>query len=143
MLNRRDMLAAGLLGSIAPSGEGETQSSDTQALAQVLNRIAGNLDEIKASMEAGLRGNTMSYGSLGVIKLRLETWVRATGRFPEFWDVGISVFLEIYDWHIRQQQPIQISRIAEQRMAIQWMFTQYVLRWENEPNYIGQQPYDR
>jgi hypothetical protein len=137
------MLAAGLLGSIAPSGEGETQSSDTQALAQVLNRIAGNLDEIKVSMEAGLRGNTMSYGSLGVIKLRLETWVRATGRFPEFWDVGISVFLEIYDWHIRQQQPIQISRIAEQRMAIQWMFTQYVLRWENEPNYIGQQPYDR
>ena len=41
-----------------------------------------------------------------------QVWIRATGKFPEFWDVGISVFLEIYDWHIRERQPIQISRIA-------------------------------
>jgi hypothetical protein len=143
MLNRRDMLAAGLLGSIAPTGEGETQSTDALAIREALNRIVDSLDEIKASLDAGLRGNTTTYGSLGVIKGKLETWVRTTGRFPEYWDVGINVFLEIYDWHIRQKQPIQISRIAEQRMAIQWQFTQYVLRWENEPGYIGQQPYDR
>ena len=92
---------------------------------------------------AGLRGNTMSNGSLGVIKQRLELWVKTTGRFPEFWEVGISVFMEIYDWHIRERQPIQITRVAEQRMAIQWMFTQYVLRWENDQNYIAPQPYDR
>ena len=143
MLNRRDMLAAGLLGSIAPSAEGEMQSTDALLVRDALNRINETLDEIKASLDAGLRGNTTTYGSLGVIKGKLETWVRTTGRFPEYWDVGISVFLEIYDWHIRQKQPIQISRIAEQRMAIQWQFTQYVLRWENDPNYIGQQPYDR
>ena len=142
MLNRRDMLAAGLLGSIAPSGEGEVQN-DAQLVRDALLRIDATLDEIKVSLDAGLRGNTMSYGNLGVIKGKLETWIRATGKFPEFWDVGISVFLEIYDWHIRERQPIQISRIADQRMAIQWLFTQYVLRWENEPNYIGQQPYDR
>jgi hypothetical protein len=142
MLNRRDMLAAGLLGSIAPSAEGEVQS-DAQIVREALLRIDATLDEIKVSLDAGLRGNTMSYGNLGVIKGKLETWIRTTGRFPEYWDVGISVFLEIYDWHIRERQPIQISRIAEQRMAIQWLFTQYVLRWENEPNYIGQQPYDR
>jgi len=142
MLNRRDVLAAGLLGGMAPSGEAATQS-DAQVVAAALNRVVESLDEIKASLDAGLRGNTMNYGSLGTIKIKLETWIRTTGKFPEFWDVGISVFLEIYDWHIREKQPIQISRIAEQRMAIQWMFTQYVLRWENDPNYIGQQPYDR
>jgi len=144
MISRREVVTAGMLGTLVTGGTSEAaEQSDAQIVRDALMRIVGNLDEIKVSVDAGLRGNTMSYGSLGVIKGRLETWVRATGRFPEFWDVGISVFLEIYDWHIRQRQPIQISRIAEQRMAIQWMFTQYVLRWENEANYIGQQPYDR
>jgi len=142
MLNRRDVLAAGLLGSIAPTGDGEMQSNDVLILRDSLNKVIDSLDDIKKSID-DLRGNTMNAGYLGAIKIKLETWVRTTGKFPEFWDVGISVFLEIYDWHIRQKQEIKISRIAEQRMAIQWMFTQYVLRWENDTNYIGQQPYDR
>jgi len=144
MISRREVVTAGVLGTLATGNSSEAaMQSDAQIVREALLRIDDSLDEIKNSLDAGLRGNTMSYGSLGVIKGRLETWVRATGKFPEFWDFGISVFLEIYDWHIRQKQPIQISRIAEQRMAIQWMFTQYVLRWENEANYIGQQPYDR
>ena len=143
MISRREVVTAGVLGTLATGGAGEAAQSDAQVMAGALNRVVESLDEIKASLDAGLRGNTMSYGSLGQIKGKLETWVRTTGRFPEFWDVGISVFLEIYDWHIREKQPIQISRIGEQRMAIQWLFTQYVLRWENDPNYIGQQPYDR
>ncbi len=151
MLNRRDVLAAGLMGSLATNAAGETnatgepsmQSGDALVVRDALNRINGTLDEIKDSLDAGLRGNTMSNGSLGVIKQRLELWVKTTGRFPEFWEVGISVFMEIYDWHIREKQPIQITRVAEQRMAIQWMFTQYVLRWENDQNYIAPQPYDR
>ena len=145
MISRREVVTAGMLGSLATSGAGEAaaQSTDAMAVREALNRVVESLDEIKASMDAGLRGNTMTYGSLGVIKGKLETWVRTTGRFPEYWDVGISVWLEIYDWHIRQKQEIKISRIAEQRSAIQWLFTQYVLRWENEPGYIGQQPYDR
>jgi hypothetical protein len=144
MISRREVVTAGMLGTLATGNAGEAAAqSDAQVMQQALNRVVDSLDEIKASLDAGLRGNTMSYGSLGQIKGKLETWVRTTGKFPEFWDVGISVFLEIYDWHIREKQPIQISRIAEQRMAIQWLFTQYVLRWENDPNYIGQQPYDR
>ena len=52
------------------------------------------------------------------------------------------MFYDVYGWHVRNQQQINISRIGEQRMAIQFMFTQLVLRIENESNYIGT-PYDR
>lgn len=52
------------------------------------------------------------------------------------------MFHDVYDWHVRQQQQIQITRIAEQRLAIQFMFTQLVLRWENGSNYVGT-PFDR
>jgi hypothetical protein len=143
MISRREVVTAGVLGTLATNTAGEAAAqSDAMQVREGLNKIADNLDVIKASLES-LRGNSMSHGSLGLIKQRLELWVKTTGRFPEYWDVGISVFLEIYDWHVRQQQQIQISRVAEQRMAIQWIFTQYVLRWENDMNYIAPQPYDR
>ena len=144
MISRREVVTAGVLGTLVATGDeaAAAQGQDAMQVREGLNKIADNLDVIKASLES-LRGNSMNYGALGLIKQKLEIWVKATGTFPGYWDVGISVFLEIYDWHVRQGQPIQISRIAEQRMAIQWIFTQYVLRWENDMNYIAPQPYDR
>ena len=144
MISRREVVTAGVLGTLATNttGEAAAQGSDAMQVREGLNKISDNLDVIKTSLES-LRGNSMNYGALGQIKQKLELWVKTTGKFPDYWDVGISVFLEIYDWHVRQGQPIQISRIADQRMAIQWIFTQYVLRWENDMNYIGPQPYDR
>jgi hypothetical protein len=143
MISRREMVTAGMFGTLTPAGRGEAQSQDLQVLSSALGKIEDRLGDIKLSLDVGLVGSTMAYGHLATIRQRLEVWVKSTGRFPEFWDVGISVFLDIYDWHVRHQQPLQLVRIAEQRMAIQWMFTQYVLRWENEPNYIAPQPYDR
>jgi hypothetical protein len=144
MISRREVVTAGVLGTLATStaAEAAAQGSDAATVREGLNKIVDSLDDIKTSLDA-LHTNSMNQGALGQIKIKLEIWVKATGKFPDYWDVGIGVFLEIYDWHVRQQQPIQISRIAEQRMAIQWIFTQYVLRWENDPTYIGPQPYDR
>ena len=52
------------------------------------------------------------------------------------------MFYTIYDWHVKHQQQINIIRVGEQRMAIQYMFTQLILRWEQDPAYIGI-PFDR
>ena len=69
-------------------------------------------------------------------------YLKTSGKFPEFCDIGTSVFFEVYDWHVRHQQQIQITRMADQRMMIQFLFTQLILRWENESNYIGT-PFDK
>jgi hypothetical protein len=142
MISRRDVVTAGVLGTLVTNTEAAAQGSDAVTVREGLNKIVDSLDDIKSSIDA-LHSNSMNQGALGVIKGKLEIWLKATGKFPDYWDVGASVWLEIYDWHVRNQQPIQISRIAEQRMAIQWVFTQYVLRWENDLGYIGPQPYDR
>ena len=84
----------------------------------------------------------MNYGGVGQVKHELQTLPRSvSGKFPEYCDIGLDVFFDVYDWHVRHQQQIQISRIADQRMAIQFMFTQLILRWENAENYIGPRPY--
>jgi hypothetical protein len=70
------------------------------------------------------------------------THIRSAGKFPDFLEIGVDVFYQVYDWHVRHNQQIQITRVAEQRFAIQWMFTQLILRWEQDPKYIGV-PFDR
>ncbi len=142
MLNRRDMLAAGLFGGLAPSGEGEMQTTSDVILREGLNKIDDGVGELRGSVDQGLRGNSMNFGGTGAVKQELQRYLKAMGKFPEYCDIGVSIFFDVYDWHVRNQQQIQISRLADQRMTIQFMFTQLVLRWENAENYVSQ-AYDR
>jgi len=138
MMNRRDMLAAGLLGGLAPTGEAAVQDQGELILRDGLRNLDTSLDEFKGSVEVGLRGNSMNYGGVATVKNELMRYLKTSGRFPEYLEIGVLIFFDIYDWHVRNQQQIQISRMADQRLTIQFMFTQLVLRWENAENYVGQ-----
>ena len=142
MMNRRDMLAAGLLGSVAPSAEVEAQDASDVILKNGLSGIDTSIDEFKNRVDDGLRGNSMNFGGVALVKNELQRYLKQSGKFPEYCDIGVTIFFDVYDWHVRNQQQIQISRLADQRMAIQFMFTQLILRWENAENYISQ-AYDR
>jgi hypothetical protein len=144
MISRREMVTAGVLGTLATTGDAEAGAvqSDSQALSAELRRLETRLNELKQSLEQGLRGNSMNYGNVGQVKTAIEKYAKVSGRFPEYCEVGLSVFYDVYDWHVRYQQQIQVTRIAEQRLAIQFMFTQLILRWENAETYVGT-PYDR
>jgi hypothetical protein len=138
------MVTAGLLGSLAAGTEvsASETSQETQALRDILKDIDDTLGEIKTSIDQGLRGNSMTFGNVGQLRSVIEKYSRAAGKFPEYCEVGLGVFYDVYDWHVRQQQQVQVTRIAEQRFMILFMFTQLIVRWENDTNYIGV-PYDR
>lgn len=142
MMNRRDMLAAGLLGGLAPTGEATVQDQGDVILRDGLRGLDNSLDEFRGTVDVGLRGNSMNYGGVATVKNEVARYLKTSGKFPEYLDIGVLIFFDIYDWHVRNQQQIQISRMADQRMTIQFMFTQLVLRWENAENYVGQ-AYDR
>ena len=142
MMNRRDMLAAGLLGSVAPSGGAEAQDASDVILKNGLSGIDTSIDEFKNRVDEGLRGNSMNSGGVALIKNELMRYLKQSGKFPEYCDIGVAIFFDVYDWHVRNQQQIQIARLADQRMTIQFMFTQLILRWENAESYVSQ-AYDR
>ena len=145
MISRRDVVTAGVLGTLAAPGVAEastSQESDAQTRA-VLTSIQKELGRIAGSMDDGLVGPDTAHGAfLNEIRSRFTVHLRAAGKFPDFLEVGTDPFYSVYDWHIRYQQPIQITRISEQRFAIQWMFTQLILRYEQDRGYIGT-PFDR
>jgi hypothetical protein len=143
MMNRRDMLAAGLLGSVAPAGAAaETQDPGDVIVRDGFRALDTSIDEFKSAVDSGLRGNSMNFGGVALVKNEIMRYLKQSGKFPEYCDIGVSVFFDVYDWHVRHQQQIQITRLADQRLQIQFMFTQLILRWENAEGYVSQ-AYDR
>jgi hypothetical protein len=144
MISRREMVTAGVLGTMVSSAAPAeaAQPQDDQQTASAIRSIGMKFDTMNETLAYGQKGPGLTAGFLGDIRNRFTTHIRAAGKFPEFLEIGLDVFYDVYDWHIRYGQPIQITRISEQRFAIQWMFTQLILRWEQDPKYIGV-PFDR
>lgn len=145
MISRREVVTAGVLGTLATGSTTEAAAMQGQAEAQALKegfeKLEDRLKELAQAVEQGLRGNTASYGNVGTVKTRIEQYAKTSGKFPDFCDVGLAVFTDVYDWHVRNQQQINLTRVAE-RMAIQFMFTQLILRFEGDTAYVGV-PFDR
>lgn len=148
MISRREVVTAGVLGTLVGSpadlsaeaaAAKAAASQDDAGIIRVLNEIEKELERLNGVVDGTSR---VTGGFLGEIRGRFTTHLRAAGRFPEFMEIGIDPFYEVYDWHVRHQQQIQITRIADQRFAIQWMFTQLILRYEQDPKYLGI-PFDR
>lgn len=147
MISRREVVTAGMLGTLTGAATpaaveaaqgGQSDPGVTNQLGQI-QRVLAN---IHTSVEQGLRGPGLSAGFISDIRDRLTLHLRSAGKFPDYMEIGTDPFYDVYDWHVRNSQQIQIVRIADQRFAIQFMFTQLIVRWEQDRRFLGQ-PYDR
>ena len=143
MISRREVVTAGVLGSFAASAApADAAQNNDAAVKAALSAIEDQLKEMNTTLDRGLVGPGVGAGAIGRIRERLTTHLRSAGKFPDFMEVGTNLFYDVYDWHVRHAQQIQITRIADQRFAIQFMFTQLIVRWEQDANYLGV-PFDR
>ena len=145
MFTRREVVTGGVLGTLStaapPAGAGQG-ATDAVALANGFQNIQRVLIDIKTVLDDSLRQPGLGSGYIRPLRGAFDVFMRANGRFPAYCEVGTAVFYDAYDWHVRHAQPIQIARMADNRIAIQFMFTQLILRWENDASFIGV-PFDR
>ena|ERR1051325_10584627 len=127
MLNRRELLA---LGGLAVGGQ--AQMNDRQA-----QEITGAINNIKTLIE-----KQQSFNEINEVRKSQYTYLRGNGKFPDFIDIGIDVWLGVYDWHIRMQQPLVLGRDNTGRYTMIFGFTTLVLRPDWVPTVIGI-PYDQ
>jgi hypothetical protein len=139
MLSRRELLSAGVAGSLmdAAGSSGEVQQLDREAQREIADRIS--------SVEGAIRGlNPVSLAQGPVAKIRgyMEQFIRSHQKFPDFMEVGIGVFFDMYDWHVKHAQQLVVTRQGDGRYAMQFMFTFLILRPDQDTSHIGF-PYDR
>ncbi len=154
MLSRRELITAGVAGGFyaAPHSDAaaravseppdataaEEQQADREGQREIARRVA----EVDQTLSRALLTNSLSFGHVGRVRDQMQQFFRGQAKFPDFIDVGIAVFMDVNDWHVKNQQQMVVTRAPDGRYWLQFMFTTLVVRPEVEPNYISA-PYDK
>src|SRR5262245_58251570 len=103
MVPRRKMIAgglvAGLFGTVtAPKAAAAAPADDNTAILQKI------YDELVLQRPTC---GALSCASLDTIRRQQHTFLRANGRYPEFIDVVLGPWEDLYAWQIKNQIPVK------------------------------------
>lgn len=129
-MERRNLVGGGMLAGAAallgvPEQKGVADDDDGAA--------ARAIESLRASLERHFAVSP----ELARIREQQRIFLKANQKFPDFIEVSIDVWENIYDWHVRHQQPIAASRTADGRYVMTVMFTTLILRPEQVNGYVG------
>ncbi|MEZ5419354.1 MAG: hypothetical protein R2708_18725 [Vicinamibacterales bacterium] len=135
-MTRREWLEGGVLGAALGAEQPPAVEREQVArMVQALQRLA--LEATNAN-----RGcSTGECGTATKIRDAFTLFFRSNQKFPDYLDVGVDVFYELYDWHVRNRQALNVTRLPDGRYGLGFMFTRLVLRPDVVPEFIGV-PYD-
>jgi hypothetical protein len=145
MFGRRDMMGGGMFagltalvprgveGLVAPAGDGAQQQSerDVREIVQAIDKLREAVERTQNSCFLG------PCGPVADIRIAQQVFLKAHQKFPDYIDVGVDVWQAVYDWHVRNRQPINTTRLPDGRYGLAFMFTTLVMRPDNTPNYVS------
>ena len=133
MLSRRELIAGGAGMHMARGDAAAAQDNDA-----ALKALSAEVQGIRSLLTA----NPVSTPTVTALRDRQRQFYRLNQRFPECIDVGIRIFEQMQDWHIRNLRPLNINRTGDGRWQMEFILSVLVLKHELPENEIGQ-PYDR
>lgn len=144
MVKRRDLLNGGILGGILGGLAEETpeagQAQQPPARQQtVIEDFSGVVDAISSLEKEFARQN--SFVDIAPIREIQRNFLRTNSHMPNYIEVGAGHWFNLYDWHVRWQQPLNLTRDLLGRYTITYLGTAIVLRTEMPDQYLSA-PYD-
>jgi len=134
MIGRRDVIHSlalgGTLSALAPDAVAAQDSE--QALQDLTKAVRAVREEV---------ARQASFWEIASVRDQLRTFLRSNGKFPDFIEVGVDIWMQVYDWHVRFQQPIMLGRTGDGRQTITLMTTSVIMRADSNASFIGP-PYD-
>jgi hypothetical protein len=140
-MDRRNLvnggLVAGLTALVAPSAS-EAAAGGAAGADDGDQRVALAVDELKNSLVQQMRTEVSGpWTGVNAIRRQQHDWLKSAQKYPDFIEVGISVWDSVHDWHVVHQQPISVTRLADGRYAMAFMFTTLLLRADMAPQFVG------
>jgi hypothetical protein len=129
-------------GSVVPIGHVGSAEGVQPAEVEALREIARQIGDVESTLAQGMLSNAVTFGLASKVRGQMETFFRTTQKFPDFIEVGYNVFMDVYDWHVKNRQQLVVTRGPDGRYWLQFMFTTLIMRGEHDANYIGL-PYDK
>ena len=142
MLSRRELITGGVAGTVASRHAEYAPAAQSRDEIDLLRDISRQIGGVESTLSRAMFSNAVVFGLASKVRGQMEVFFRSNQKFPDFIDVGYNVFMDIYDWHIKNRQQLVVTRGVDSRYWMQFMFTTIILRAEQDLNYIGI-PYDK
>jgi len=130
-MERRNLVGGGMLATAAALIGGAEQASAKQADDN--GAVARAVENLRAALVRTLAVSP----ELDRIREQQRVFLKSNQKFPDFLEVGVDVWENVYDWHVRHQQPIAATRTGDGRYVMTVMFTTLILRPDQVNGYIG------
>lgn len=145
MVNRRNLIGSGILGGLL-GGLGNEAAAAAQAPQMpqrqqqaVIEDFGGVVDAINGLEKEIAKQN--SFVDIAPIRDSQRNFLRINSHMPNYIEVGAFHWFNLYDWHVRWQQPLNLTRDLLGRYTITYLGTMIVLRTEM-PDQFMSAPYD-
>jgi hypothetical protein len=124
-------MLAGLTALVPPEEQRGNATDDNAGIVRAI-------DELRAFLERqaeGCRPSTCS--AADSVRTQQKTFLKTNQKFPDYIDAGIDAWCELYDWHVRNRQPINAARLSDGRYGLTILFATVVLRPDQGASFIG------
>ena len=134
MVERRAVVGGSLLAGLSAL----MTPSRAQAAAADDADVSSSVDRLRRTVEHQFE-SVYADKWRGVMRIRQQqhTWIRSSQKYPDFIEVGLDVWDNVYDWHVVHQQPLNMTRAADGRYTMTFMFTTLLLRADQAPDFVG------
>jgi hypothetical protein len=134
MIARRELLSGAAFGGLLG---GDTAQAGAQQDRVDLSGVVKAIDQLRATL-VGER----TFPEIADVRDRQKQYLRQQGKLPDFIEVGVDVWFDAYDWHVRTRQPPTVGRDPIGRYTLELMGSVLIMRPDlPSPRYIGA-PYD-
>jgi hypothetical protein len=135
MVERRELVSGGLVAGlatlIAPRAEAAAAAPESEASAAAIDRFRETFERQFEKVYSG------KWRGVSRVRQQQRTWIMAARKYPDFIEVGLDVWENVYDWHVAYQQPLNVTRLADGRYTLLFMFTTLLLRPDQNPDFVG------
>src|SRR5688572_3553759 len=110
---------AGAFAAAPRPAEAAQRSSEATAIErQTLEELRDLVRQVRAQGDPPV---------LATIREAQRTFLRANQRYPEYIEIGITVWEQLYDWHVHTGQQLQLTRLDDGRYAMGTLMSTLVL----------------
>ena len=135
-MERRNLVGGGLLAGLTSLLA--TESSEASALGgDGDDQMAAAVSALRSTFEHHFDVQLGPSRTIARIREQQRTFIRGSQKYPDFIEVGLEVWESVYDWHVRNRQPVTMARTADGRYTMLFLFTTLVLRPDLDLNYVG------
>src|SRR5687767_8370515 len=111
MVERRNLMGGGLAAGLAALVAGNEAEAAAQRDGDSL-QVSREIDDLRQSIE-GI--DQRPWARVYQVRTQQQIWLRANHKYPDFIEIGYNVWDGLYDWHVRYQQSINVTRSADGR----------------------------